>query len=85
MPEANRFLYSHRELAEMMVREAGIHEGKWMLLAEMNFGAANLGQGEDVNPGGMLIIKKMGIQRVPEGEKYPESLTVDAARINPAA
>ena len=85
MPETDRINYSHKELTELMVRAAGLREGTWMLLAEFNFGAANIGQGKDTNPGAMVMIKTIGLQRVKEGQNTPPHLTVNAADLEPVA
>ncbi|MEE8436083.1 MAG: hypothetical protein V3S64_14955, partial [bacterium] len=53
--------------------------GTWVLTVEFNFAAANIGQGEDANPGAMVMIKTLGLNRVKKGTNTPPHLTVDAA------
>ena len=36
MPDANQYVFNHKQLLEALVKEAGVHEGKWALHA--NFG-----------------------------------------------
>ena len=31
MPEASQYMFTHKELVELMVKKAGIHEGKWAM------------------------------------------------------
>jgi len=82
MPEIGTYTFSHRELLELMIRHAGIHEGEWVLQANFVFTAGNFGPDEnDVFPGGLVIVQKLGITRATTDS--PKSLVVDAARINP--
>ena len=83
MPEANQYVFSNRELLEVLIKQAGVHEGRWVLMANFGFTAANFGQAEDsVAPGAALVIQQMGIQRAVLGT--PDGMTVDAAVVNPA-
>ena len=83
MPEANQYLFGNKELLELLVKHAGMHEGKWILMANLGFSAGNFGPGPDqMSPGGIVAVLQMGIQRAtPEA---PEQMTVDAAVVNPA-
>jgi hypothetical protein len=84
MPEANQYLFSHKEVTEMLVRAAGIHEGRWMLTVNFGFSAANFGPTpEQAGPGAVVGILGIGIQRVTQ-EGPPLATIVDAAAINPA-
>ena len=85
MPETERINYTHKELTELMVRAAGLNEGTWMLLAEFNFAAANIGQGDQANPGAMVMVKSIGLQRIKEGQNTPPHLTVNASDLEPSA
>lgn len=71
-----------RELAELLVRHYGFHEGKYDLLLEYQFGVGAFGPTpETVNPGAMIGIAKIGL--TPAAQLGP--LTVDAAKVNPPA
>jgi hypothetical protein len=84
MPEVQTYTFSHKELLELMVKSSGIHEGEWMLQVTFGFTAANFGQNEeDTNPGGMVIVQKIGITKALDGA--PKSLVVDASKVNPRA
>jgi hypothetical protein len=84
MPEINQYLFSHKELVELMIKKADLHDGKWMLLVSFGFGAANAGPAPDqVIPTGVVGLQSVGIQKAtPEA---PPSLTVDAEVVNPAS
>lgn len=83
MPEANQFLFSNKELLSILIREADVHEGRWLLMAVFNFGATNIGPSSDqLAPGAVVAISRIGIQRAEDNT--PIELTVDAAEANPA-
>lgn len=85
MPEINNYSLSHRELVVLMIKELGIHEGRWLLSVNFGLTAGNFGPSEDeVIPGAVLGIQHIGIQRETPGMKGPRSLVVDAAEVNPA-
>jgi hypothetical protein len=84
MPEANQYSFSHKELVEIMVKKAGIHEGKWMLSITFGFGAINSGPSPDqMIPTGVVGVQSIGILKAVV--ESPEALTVDAAVVNPAS
>jgi hypothetical protein len=83
MPEANQIMFTHRERLELLVRQAGVHEGKWAIMANFGFSPGNFGPAPDqMAPGTVVVVLQMGIQRATAGT--PEPMTVDAAVINPA-
>ena len=82
MPESNQLTFSHKEVVELLVKEAKVHEGYWRLLINFNISAGNFGQTEqDANPGIQLLVTKIGIHRA-ESES-PDTITIDAGRVNP--
>jgi hypothetical protein len=82
MPEVNQYVFSHKELLEMLVKQAGVHEGKWAILANFGFTAANFGPTpEQMSPGVVVTVLQVGIQKA--GPDTPEAITIDAAAINP--
>jgi hypothetical protein len=84
MPEVNQYSFSHKELVELMIKKAGIHEGKWMMSITFGFGAINSGPTPDqMMPTGVVGVQTIGILRAPT--ESPEPLTVDAAVVNPAS
>ena len=84
MPEANQFIFSHKELVEMMIKKADLHEGKWMLLVNFGLGAINGGPSADqIIPTAVAGVQAVGIQRAQPDS--PPNLTADAAEVNPAS
>lgn len=84
MPEREKKTFAHREVAEILVTKADIHEGHWGLFIEFGLGAANIpvpGPGVDLalKPAAIVSVNTIGIQKFDE----PNQLTVDAATVNP--
>lgn len=82
MAEPTEFEFSHRDVAEALIKAQGIHEGKWMLVAKFGFGAGNIGNSPDasvLNPSAIVSLLSLGIKKTDE----TNSLTVDAAEVNP--
>lgn len=73
---------SMKEVAELLVKQYGLHEGLYDLLLEYQFAFGNFGPTPaQITPGAMIGLAKLGLTRV---EKLGP-LTVDAAQVNPAA
>jgi hypothetical protein len=84
MPTANQYVVSHRELTELIIKQSGVHEGKWMLLATFGLSVGNFGPNEnEISPGAIIAIQQIGIQRAEAHS--PSGLVVDAAKVNPAS
>jgi hypothetical protein len=81
MPEMKQVTFSHKEVAEALIRYHDIHEGLWGLYVEFGLAGANIApvQGGDLNPAAIIPILKLGLQRYPS----PNNLTADAAVVNP--
>jgi len=83
MPEASQINFKHKEVLELLIRQAKIHEGKWTLSVTFNFGAGNIGPSvEETNPTAFVSLTSIGIAKAPSDA--PESLVLDAAIVNPA-
>lgn len=81
MPEANH-IFKHKELVSLMIKAAGLHEGKWQLVVTFTFGATNIGPTpEQVLPGAFAAVQSIGLQRA--DPTSPEVLVVDASEVNP--
>lgn len=81
MPEMKQVVFSHKEVAEALIRYNDIHEGLWGLYVEFGLAGANVVQpGGDLNPAAVVPIVKLGLQRFEE----PSNLTADASIVNPA-
>jgi len=84
MSERERKTFPYRELAEVLVKHAGIHEGHWALFVEFGLGAANMPiAGPDggfvLKPTAVVPVNMIGVQKFDE----PSPLSVDAAQVNP--
>jgi len=81
MPDVPQiFPFTYQELAEILIKHEGIHEGLWGIYVEFGIGATNIGQGpNDILPAAVVPIVKLGLQRFTE----PNNLTADAAKVNP--
>ena len=82
MPEVNEVTWPHRELVTLLIKAAGVHEGRWML--EFKFGLTPMHSGpspDQISPGIVVAITSVGIHREVPGA--PLSLVVDAAEVNP--
>ncbi|WOH80658.1 hypothetical protein RX327_33705 [Bradyrhizobium sp. BEA-2-5] len=84
MPEPSQFMFTYHELIAAMVKQAGIHEGKWQLIMNFGLGAGNMGPTEaELVPGAMVAVTSIGIQKATDGA--PAALVVDASIVNPAS
>jgi hypothetical protein len=82
MPEVKQIVFSHREVAEALIRKHDLHEGLWGIYVEFGLQGANIGASPDKSemlPAAIVPVVKLGIQRFDEAN----SLTVDAAKVNP--
>lgn len=84
MPEVESYKFSHKELIELMIKAAGVHEGDWTLQINFGFTAGNFGPDEEnMMPGGAALINFVGITKAHPDS--PKGLVVDAAKVNPAS
>jgi hypothetical protein len=82
MPAINQIFFTHKELLEILIKQAGVHEGKWIVSAGFGFTAGNFGPGPgQMVPGAIVAITQVGIQRA--APDTPEEMTLDAAVVNP--
>ena len=80
MPTTKNVIFSYKELAEALVRQADVHEGNWGIYVEFGLQGANVTSPTgDLTPSAVVGDTKLGIQRFDN----PNNLTVDAAEINP--
>ena len=84
MPESSQIVtFSHKEIAEALVKYHGVHEGLWGIYVKFALGAANIQRGPDsaeIVPAAVVPVVAVGIQRFDS----ENGLTVDAAKVNPA-
>lgn len=82
MAEATMFMFTHKELAEAMVKKQGLHEGIWGISIKFGLGAihaAEQSQGGEVLPAAVIPVMAIGIRKFDE----ENSLSVDASKVNP--
>lgn len=78
MATPKQFTFAFKELAEVLVREAGVREGNWGLYVRFGLSATNVGTSDDdLKPAAIVPIVELGIQQF----DTPNSLTVDAADV----
>jgi hypothetical protein len=80
MPETTEVNFSHREIAEMLVKKQGIHEGIWGISVRFNWSATNVGPSPtELYPSAIASIVQIGLHRV----EKESNIAVDAAKVNP--
>ena len=80
MAEFDRVTFSHKELAEILVKRQNIREGIWGLYVEFGLKATNLSTGADQVPAAVIPLLKVGLQKFDE----ETNISVDAAKVNPS-
>lgn len=82
MPEINQLFFQHKEVVELLIKKADLHEGKWVLSANFGFSAGNFGASpEQLAPGAIVAVLGIGLTRA--APETPEQIQVDAAVVNP--
>lgn len=82
MPDIQNITFSHKEIAEILIKKSEIHEGFWGIFVEFGLGAGNINHGpggDELLPAAIIPVIKIGIQRFAS----PNNLTVNAADVNP--
>jgi len=83
VPEIDQYTFTYKELAEALVKKAGLHTGMWQLFVRFGLGAGNAGpEADQVVP--TAFIPLLGIGLMKAKEDGPPGLIVDAAVVNPA-
>ncbi len=84
MPEINQYTFKHQELLAALIKQAGLHEGKWQLIIGFNLIGANIGtEPGTANPSAIVTVSTVGLQKA-RADSPPE-LVADAAVVNPAS
>lgn len=78
MPEPTKFSFTYQEVAELLVRKAGLTEGIWGLQVRFGLNATNVEQpnGEMI-PAAILALLEIGLQKFDKSN----NLSVDAAQL----
>jgi len=79
MPEAGQIVFTYKEIAELLVKQQGIHEGIWGLFVRFGLNAANVGENEAALKRAAIIpILELGLQKM----EKESNIAVDAAKFN---
>ena len=74
MADADRFKFSHKELAEILARYLHLEDGLWGLYVRFGIAASNVGPDtQSLNPAAIVPVVEIGLQRMEE----PSNLTID--------
>lgn len=75
-----QYIYSYKELVEILVKHQNIHEGIWGLYIKFGLNALNIGPNPiEIMPAAIVPVVELGIQIF----KEENNLTVDASKVNP--
>ncbi len=75
--------FSLVEMAEMLIKHQGIHEGLYNLSLRFQIAIGAVGPSPELRyPGAMVGVSHIGLAKTEEGKK--DSNTVNAAEVNPA-
>jgi hypothetical protein len=84
VPDINQYVFKYKEVAEALIKQAGLHEGRWQVIMTFGLGVANMGPtAAELVPGAAVAVSSIGLQRAVA--ESPEALTVDASEVNPAS
>lgn len=87
MAEASQYTFELTELAEGLVKQQGLREGRWLLAFEFNLTVGMFGTAPNEptasRPGAMVQIAKIQLIRKDDAPLEMPGL-VDAAQVNPS-
>jgi hypothetical protein len=73
-------MFSHKELAELLVKAQELHEGIWGISVQFGLAATNAGTTEkELMPAAIVPVLSVGLRKFDS----ENNLTVDAAKVNP--
>ena len=80
MAESTQITFSHKEIAQMLVKHQGIHDGIWGLFVKFGIQGLNVGEDESkIVPAALVPLLAIGLQKFDK----ENALSVDAAKVNP--
>jgi len=82
MAEATQFVFSHKELVEILIRHQNLHDGIWAASFQLGMGNTQVPSptGGETLPAVVVTIFGVGLQKA--DKEGPSAL--DAAKVNPA-
>ena len=84
MADVEKFTFTHKELAEILVKRLDLHEGIWGLYVQFGLKATNLATPDDDaarTPAAIVPLLKLGLQKF----EKETTISVDASKVNPVA
>lgn len=83
MAEPTQYTFGFEEIAQMMLKAAGIHEGRWVVGLEFNVVVAPVGiKPDEAYPGAVIGAQKLILSAAGD-QPTPPNLTFDATKLNP--
>jgi hypothetical protein len=80
MAEVTQISFKHTEVAELLIKKQGLHEGIWGLFFKFGLGASNIGPTEtEITPSAIVGVLEIGLQKF----EKESSIAVDAGKVNP--
>lgn len=61
MPEAKRFVFTHKEVVEALAKYQGVTKGTWKLYVEFGLAGADVQSPNGTHPTAIVPITKLGI------------------------
>lgn len=78
MPQPTNLVFTYKEIARVLVKEARLTDGHWGLFFKFGLAGTNIGpSNDDLKPAAIVAIMDIGLQRF----EMPTNLTVDAADV----
>jgi hypothetical protein len=84
LAEPSQYSFELREVTVALIKQQGLHEGRWFPALELSFTSGNMGPSpEQARPSALLELR--GLQLIRQPEEMPSGPgTADAAEVNPA-
>jgi hypothetical protein len=82
MATPTQFGFDLKEVTKALIKEQNLHEGRWLVVLEFNFGAGLFGSSPtETLPSAFVQVKRVLLAQAEA--TTPEGLVVDAAHVNP--
>jgi hypothetical protein len=84
MAEPTQYSFPLREVAELLIRTQGLHEGSWALSLQFSVSIGNFGVAPaEGKPGALIVVDSLQLVRQTNPQPGTPNV-VDAAKVNPA-
>jgi len=80
MAEPTQYVFAHKELAELLVKKQGLHDGIWTLAFQIGMGNTVAPSPTGGEPVPAVVVSIMGVALQKADKDGP--MTVDAAKVN---